>query len=338
MLSSSEKEIARKYFEKLNADIPSIIFNYLDVNNPKLTIEETAHLVIAEDMLGTETLSKIPDAKKMYVEKVKEIVLSIMCDPIMTDDASAIRRGYREALDKKLESISDFNEAVQTLINTFIYDPVCQGRIHHTNPLNVACGHSKRKKNYFSYFQQILQIPGIDVNGYDGLYQSNTWHSRKDTDNRLAPIHHLTNDYYSDEDGNQRCVLYLKELLSYKADINLRTTIDKNTALHYAARSCRPEVVQFLVTQPNIKLLLRNAEGKTPIDLLRAASKGTERDATLQILETALKNSYETGAKRKRFTHFSKKTINDTSHAMGHAMAAPIRRVVRNLLPIPNFG
>ena len=134
-----------------------------------------------------------------------------------------------------METIPDFYEAVHTLINTFIYDPICQGRIHHTNPLNVTCGHYKRtEKNYFSYFQQLLHIPGIDVNAYDALYESNTWHSRKDTDNRQAPIHHLANDYYADKEDDERAVLFLKELLSHNADINLKTTQNKYTPLHYA--------------------------------------------------------------------------------------------------------
>ena len=341
LLYQTEKKIAREYFERLNENIPSIIFGYLDGQNPKLTIEETAYLVMAEDILGTETLSKIPNTKKMYVEKVKELVLSIMCDPIRANDAPEIRAGYRQALDKNIEPIQGFNEAVHTLINTFIYDPICQGRVHHNNPLNAACdNHKWTSENYFLLFQQLLKIDGIDVNAYDALYQSNIWHSRKNTDNRLAPIHHLVDDCYSDTERDKKTVLYLKELLSHKADINLRTTITNDTALHIAANCCRPEVVRSLVSQPNIKLLLRNAEGKTPIDLARAASKGegARKDETLQILEAALKHSHETGAKRTRLSHFSKKTLSNTSHAVGHAVAAPIRGVLGHFNPFPRLG
>ena len=103
----------------------------------------------------------------------------------------------------------------------------------------------------------LLAAPGVAVNAADG-------------EGRTAL--HFACGY-----GESKCA---EALLDAKADVNA-TDKNSNTALHYAAGYGKVEIVTLLVSS-GASVVLKNADGKTPIDVARL----NEQEDVLRVLET----------------------------------------------------
>ncbi|MDR3492277.1 MAG: ankyrin repeat domain-containing protein [Gammaproteobacteria bacterium] len=308
-----EQAVAHHALSTVNADVPSIVYEYLGINAEDLSLKDLSYLMICEDIFGIKKAS-YPDFKNVYLQKVKKLVLDIM----LTKNTPLERETYSQILDEKIKAAPDLNQALDLLINQFTYHHVCQGRNRHTNPLNQACGELDLQK-FLPLIIALLDIPGIDVNAYDPLFENyhNPQFNRTAEHARCAPIHNIFQIYGSSYPERDPLVIELiKALLAKGADINLQTSKGQTTVLHLAAQKASPAVISFLLSVPQIDILAKDCNGKSALELARTSyrHKQEEKEDVLKILSAAVKVSTTVGAKRTYLSYVIKKTLLGNSN------------------------